>query len=208
MIRYSDKTCAEFANQLAARTPIPGGGSTTALVGALASALCSMAANYTTGKKYIEIQSAIHEVLEKTDIILHRLLELIEQDIQAYEQLSLSYSIPSDNPDRKKEIERASINACEPPLSIINECCELIKLIDFMSENSNRMLLSDVGCSAILCKATIECASMNVFVNTRSLKHNDAAKEIEYRVHDVMSQYIPLIESIISKITTIIEERE
>ena len=47
----TEKSCAEFAEKLASKEPVPGGGGVAALAGALGAALGTMVANYSIGKK-------------------------------------------------------------------------------------------------------------------------------------------------------------
>ena len=58
MNQLSELSCAAFADALAAKTSVPGGGGASALVGALGVALCSMAGRFTAGKKKYEAYEA------------------------------------------------------------------------------------------------------------------------------------------------------
>ena len=90
-----------FIENLSSVAPVPGGGGAAALMGGVASALCSMVANLTTGKKkYIDYEEDIQDVLKKTKILNDEILELIEEDAKAFEPLSKAYSIPKDDPTR------------------------------------------------------------------------------------------------------------
>ena len=65
---YTEMSCKDFAEALAAKQPVPGGGGAAAVVGALAAALCSMVANYTVGKKkYADVEDDVKQLLEQVD---------------------------------------------------------------------------------------------------------------------------------------------
>ncbi|MBQ6737116.1 MAG: cyclodeaminase/cyclohydrolase family protein, partial [Synergistaceae bacterium] len=71
------KSCSEFSELLAEKISMPGGGSAASLTGALGAALCSMAANFTIGKKnYEDVQEDVKSILEKSERIRKRFLEL------------------------------------------------------------------------------------------------------------------------------------
>ena len=48
---YTEKTCGQFVEETAGKAPVPGGGSVSALAGALGAALGRMVASLTIGKK-------------------------------------------------------------------------------------------------------------------------------------------------------------
>ena len=50
-------------------------------------------------------------------------------------------------------------------------------LKEFFSDG--RLLLSDVGCAAAVCRAAVDCAAMNVWVNTRLFRDDPQAREYE-----------------------------
>lgn len=79
MEKMMEKSCREFTQVLASKAPVPGGGGAAALVGALGTALCSMAGNLTLGrKKYAAYEPDIRRMLEAGEVIRTRLLELVE----------------------------------------------------------------------------------------------------------------------------------
>ena len=84
--KMMDKSCTEFAAELAAKASVPGGGGAAAYVGALAVALCSMVGNFTTGKKkYAEYEDDVRRMLAEGERVRVRLLEHV---IEAAERLS------------------------------------------------------------------------------------------------------------------------
>ena len=69
-------------------------------------------------------------------------------------------------------------------------------LLAEMLEKGSAMLLSDVGCGALLCRAAMESAAMNVFVNTTSLRDRALARSMEAEVDELLERYVPQAESI------------
>ena len=83
-------TLNDFITTLSSKSPVPGGGGASALIGAVSVALCSMVANLTSGKKkYSEYQNDIEQIIEETNISINNLLILIDKDAEVFKPLSL-----------------------------------------------------------------------------------------------------------------------
>lgn len=197
-----EKSCQDFTAALAAREPIPGGGGAAAMAGALAAALCAMSGNYTLGKKnYEEVQEDIREMLAECEELRIRLLNLVEADAEAFAPLSKAYSIPKDDPTRETVLEEATKNAIKAPLAIMDACADVLELLDEMLEKCNHTMISDVACGAILAGAAMKAASLNVFVNTKSLKDRLKASEYELTADKLLEDYLPIAEVISEEVT-------
>lgn len=193
--QLSNKTCIEFTEVLASKAPVPGGGGVAALVGALGSALCSMVGNFTTGKKkYACYEEDIQRMLREGEEIQKTLLDLIDKDAQAFEPLSRAYAIPKDAPNRQEILDKASVDACQAPLEMMRTICRSIDLLEEMRIKGSVMLASDVGCGALCSRAALECASMNIFINTKYLP-TDIKKELEDETNNMLETYIPKAEN-------------
>lgn len=188
--KLSDQTCEGFVSLLASKAPVPGGGGAAALVGALGTALCSMAGNLTLGrKKYAAVEPDIHALLEKGERIKNRLLELVDADAAAFEPLSRAYSIPRDDPSRETVLEEATKKACAAPMEMLEQCVLAVELLEEMLKKGSVMLVSDVGCGALCCKAAMECAALNIYVNTKTLKNRVVAEALEHKTDELLKEY-------------------
>jgi len=202
MEHLTQRSCAEFTELLAARTSVPGGGGAAALAGALGTALCAMAGNYTTGKrKYAGVEADINALLAKAEALRLRLLELVEEDAAAFAPLAAAYAIPRDDPDRGEALEAAALGACAAPLEIAERCGEALGLLEEMLEKGSALLVSDVGCGALLCRAALESAAMNVYVNTRLLRDRERAAGIESRADRLAADSAVRAEKIVRSVT-------
>ena len=187
-----EKSCADFAAVLASKAPVPGGGGAAALVGALGTALCSMVGNLTVGrKKYAQYEADVKRMLEKGAAVQERLLDLVDKDAEAFEPLSKAYSIPKDDPKHDETLEAATKFACEAPVEMMKACCEAIELLEGMLEKGSVTLVSDVGCGALCCAAALESASMNIFVNTKTLLDREAAAKLDDQADAMLREYMP-----------------
>ena len=190
--RLTYKTCEEFAQVLAAKEPVPGGGGAAALVGALGVALCSMVGSYTTGKKaYASAEHDIRNLMFEADQVRMRLLDLVNEDAEAFYPLSQAYAMPRSDPQRAEVLEEATKQACVAPIKMMRQICQAIALLEEMGEKGSKLLLSDIGCGAYLSRAALEAASINVFVNTATLRDRDYATDIEAEAEAMLNEYVP-----------------
>lgn len=184
--------CSEFTEKLASKNAVPGGGGAAALCGALAAALCSMVGNYTIGKKgYEDCAKELEELLSKAESYRLNLLELIDSDAKGFAPLSEAYAIPKDNPKREQLMRYASLRACVAPEGILDTCCAVVRLLERMLKVGNRSLISDMGCAALMCRAALESAAMNIYVNTAGIRGDAQADELNREVAELVKEYVP-----------------
>lgn len=192
----ANMSCADFAAELAAKQPVPGGGGAAALVGALGVALCSMVGNYTVGKKiYAAVEDDVQRMLADAEAVRLRLIDLVAEDAAAFLPLSQAYGIPQDDPTRAATLEAATRKACKAPYEMMVEIAKSIELLEEMGEKGSKMLVSDVGCGALFARAALEAASMNVFVNTGSYRCSAWAEELEAACDALLAAYVPRAEA-------------
>ena len=195
-----DKTyesCRKFVEVLASDAPAPGGGGAAALVGAVGTALGNMMASLTLGKKkYADVQNEIIAVKAKCDALQTELLNQVEADEVNFLPLARAYAIPKDDPDREKIMAEATVVACATPLRIMELCGEAIECIAVVAEKGSRLAVSDAGCGAVMCKAAMQAASLNVFTNTKGMKDRSVAEELNRRANDLLEKYCPMADRV------------
>ena len=190
-------TCREFVSVLASDAPAPGGGGAAALVGAIGTALGNMVGSLTVGKKkYADVQDEIIALKAKCDELQKQLLDQVEADEVNFLPLAKAYGIPKDDPNRDKVMEEATIIACSTPMHIMELCCEAIDAIAVFAAKGSRLAVSDAGCGAVCCKAALQAASLNVFINTKSLKNRDVAEEMNAKANGMLDKYCAMADEI------------
>jgi formiminotetrahydrofolate cyclodeaminase len=194
---FINKTCAEFVDALASKAPAPGGGGASALVGAVGIALGSMVGNLTVGKKkYANVESDIILLMDKAAKLQTDLMRLIDEDAAVFEPLSKAYGIPKDDPGRAQLMEDALRLACTVPMDIMRVCAKAIELQCEFAEKGSAIAISDAGVGVALCKAALMGASLNVFINTKSMIDRDYAAAIEIEADGLLSKYCVLADKI------------
>ena len=200
-VDFTQNSCREFVEVLASNAPVPGGGGAAALVGAIGTALGNMVGSLTVGKKkYADVEAEIIALKAKCDALQTELLDQVPADAEGFEPLAKAYGIPKDDPNRDKVLEEATIVACKVPMHIMELCCEAIEAIAVFAAKGSRLAVSDAGCGAVCCKAALQAASLNVFINTKSLKNREAAHEMNARANGMLDKYCAMADEIFASV--------
>ena len=180
----------EFIDVLGSKEPVPGGGGASAMVGAAGCALGTMVGSLTVGKKkYADVEEEIKTLMAQAQALRERFLELVDGDAEAFAPLAKAYGIPRTDPDRDRIMEEALMTACGVPMEIMRACGEAIDLIDIFAQKGSRLAVSDAGCGAVLCKAAMQAASLNVYINTKSMKNREEAQKLEKEADTLLEKY-------------------
>lgn len=193
-MHFTDKSCREFVEVLSSKAPVPGGGGASALVGALGTALGNMVGQLTLGKKkYVDVEEDISILMEKASKLQEELLILVEKDAEVFEPLAKAYSMPKETEEEKAEKENVMAqvlrDAAEVPLEIMRKCCQVIELQGEFAEKGSRLAVSDAGVGVIFCKSALQGASLNVFINTKSMKDRELAEKIDREADEMLREY-------------------
>ncbi len=201
MTDFATVPCTEFVEVLASSAPVPGGGGASALVGAVGTALGNMVGSLTVGKKkYAAVEEEIVALKAKCDALQKELLEQIAADAKGFEPLAKAYGIPKDDPNRDQILEEATITACRVPVRIMELCCEALEAIRVFAEKGSRLAVSDAGCGAVCVKAALQAASLNVFINTKTLKNREYAEELNKKCLDMLDKYGAMADEIFATV--------
>ena len=194
---FTQNTCRDFVSVLASSAPVPGGGGAAALVGAVGTALGNMVGSLTVGKKrYADVESEIIALKANCDALQSELLDQVAEDAKGFEPLAKAYGIPKDDPDRERVLEEATVSACQAPMRIMELCCKAIEAVAVFAEKGSRIAVSDAGCGAVILKAALQSASLNVFINTRSLKDRATADGLNAKAKAMLEQYCAMADGI------------
>ena len=195
------KSCREFVTVLASNEPAPGGGGAAALVGAIGTALGNMVGSLTVGKKkYADVEAEIVALMKKCDALQAALLDQVPADAEGFAPLAKAYGIPKDDPTRETVLEEATVIACKVPVHIMELCCEALDAIAVFAAKGSRLAVSDAGCAAVCCKAALQAASLNVFINTKSLKNRDTAEGLNTKANEMLAKYVPMADEIFNSV--------
>lgn len=202
---FSTVACNEFVEVLASKAPVPGGGGASALVGAVGTALGNMVGSLTVGKKkYADVEEEMWELKGKADALQKELLALIERDAEVFEPLSKAYGMPRETEEEKAEkarvMEIVLKDACSVPMEIMEKCCDALDLIKEFAAKGSALAISDAGVGAVFCKAALQGASLNVYINTKSMKNREYAEELNTKADAMLEKYTKLADEVFESV--------
>ncbi len=183
---------SEFIEELSSDSPAPGGGSVAALSGALSAALSSMVCNLTIGKeKYKDVEYDMENILERLQNIKKRLLEIIDEDTEAFNQVMDAFKLPKNTEEekkvRKEKIQEALKKAAHVPLETARLCAEIIEISKEVAEKGNKNSITDAGVSMIMADAGLKSAILNVKINLKSIEDEKFVDSLIYEL-DVLER--------------------
>ena len=190
----ADNNIKDFIDVLASDEPTPGGGGASALVAAIGTALGNMVGSLTEGKlKYYEVEDEIEEMIDKAEQLEQDFLELMDEDEKAFLPLMEAYKLPHktelETAKRTAVLIAAKSQACQPPLKIMRKCCEAIDLCGRFAEIGNKSAVSDAGVGVLFCKAALQGASLNIYINTKSLEDEEYAAKLNEEADGMIAEY-------------------
>lgn len=195
-MKLVDMTVAGFIEELASDSPAPGGGSVSALNGAIAAALTSMVGNLTIGKKkYADVEEEMREIVSKTTEIQKELLEAVDKDTDAFNVVFAAFKWPKETEEEKAarsaEIQRGTKIAADVPMAVAEKAVDLMPLIEKVIMQGNQNSITDACCAMMACRYAVIGALLNVRINLGSIKdeafvkeHADRAAELEKLVNE------------------------
>jgi formiminotetrahydrofolate cyclodeaminase len=188
---------------LAEDTPVPGGGSAAALAGAMGAALVVMTARLTLGRpRYAAAAQEMREVVARALACREGLLELAEDDAQAYRAVVQARRMPKDSDREKEERARAEqqalMQAAKVPLKVAEACVEVLNLAVSAVSRGNRNAASDAAVGALLAHAGLRGAVVNVCVNLRGLTSDDFCEYSCTRLSELLDSGEKALEQAVS----------
>lgn len=175
---------ADFVELLASDAPAPGGGSAAALLGAVGASLAAMVAGLTSGKeKYREFEPQTQELQAAATRMKGRFLELVDQDTEAFNEVSAAYKLPktteAEKEARRDAIELSLKNATKTPFAMMETAAECLQVVAGAVGKTNASAASDLGVAAYSLRAAVHGAWLNVLINVGGIK--DAAFVAQYK---------------------------
>jgi formiminotetrahydrofolate cyclodeaminase len=151
----SDKPFTDLLEDVAEKTPAPGGGSSAAWATALAAALVEMAAAFS------EERSGAERARE----LRAQALGLAQQELSVYQPVLDAVRLPKDDPGRADKLARALSRAADSPLAIATTAAEVAGLAKELAATGNRTLEGDANTAAELANAARRAAARLVEIN-------------------------------------------
>ncbi len=186
-IKLSDMSLNDFADLLSIDTPAPGGGSVSALAGAMAAGLASMVAHLTVGKKgYESVQDRALSLPAEAQSLKEDLLKAIDEDTNAFNAVMDAMRLPKKTEEelliRDRQIETATQNACLVPLKVMKLSASAFSLCKEIGEIGNKNSQSDAEVGTLMAKAAVHGAGRNVLINLEGIKDDSFRHKMKSEV--------------------------
>lgn len=176
----------EFTEVTASDAPAPGGGSVSALAGALAAALAEMVAHLTSGReKYASVQVEMERILRELPPVRRKLLDAVDRDSRAFDQYMAALQMSKDSP-AEKEVRRAAMQeglkaAVQVPMEVAETAAALFPTLDLVVRCGNGNAVTDGMVGTMLARTAVLGALFNVRVNLASIQDAAFVRAISVR---------------------------
>jgi glutamate formiminotransferase/formiminotetrahydrofolate cyclodeaminase len=186
-------TLSAFADETACESPAPGGGSVSAYMGALGAALGTMVANLSAHKRgWDERWEVFSDWAEKGMHYVNALTAMVDEDTRAFNRVMEAFGLPKGNDEekaaRKMAIQKATRDATEIPLKVMELAYGSLDVIEAMAKTGNPNSVSDAGVGALAARAAVIGAYLNVRINARDLDDLEYARQVIKRAEELVSR--------------------
>jgi formiminotetrahydrofolate cyclodeaminase len=166
-----------------------GGGTASALAGAMAAALVAMVARLSIGKEGLEAEAFYRELGAEAQVLSDELLDGGREDSQAFMDVRAAYKLPKQTDEqktaRRQAIQRAMIQATRVPLANMERCWRVLELGLQLRGRSNPNAASDLECALHLARAGLLGCADNVKINLPGIKDQQVAAELAERARSL-----------------------
>jgi formiminotetrahydrofolate cyclodeaminase len=201
----SELNFKDFLQKTASNDPVPGGGSVSAMAGAIAASLSEMVANLTIGRKGFEFfDTEMKEIVEDSKELQILLTEDIDRDSNAYDDVIKSFRLPKGTDDEKSKrsnaIQEATKNAAMVPLTVAQRAVKIMDLSEKVIKNGNPNAITDGAVACMMARTAVLGALYNVKINLSSIKDKDFVKDLTEKVKTLENIAIEKEKSILSNV--------
>ncbi|RPJ57308.1 MAG: glutamate formimidoyltransferase, partial [Acidobacteria bacterium] len=200
-----------FVDEVSSESPAPGGGSVAALAGSLSAGLSAMVANLTVGKKGYEASwDELSVLAERAQDVKDRLSRAVDEDTEAFNAVMAAMRLPKATADqqaaRNAALESGYQQAAGVPLQTARACLEALELSLIVAQKGNRNSASDAGVAALMARAGVEGAVLNVLINLGSVKDEEFKASCHHKSQALTAEAARLCEQVVNLVTAMFEK--
>ena len=205
-----DLTVTDFSHTMASDAPAPGGGSASALNGAIGAGLIAMVCSLTRGrKKYAEFEELAAGVQAEAQALEQRFLTIIDTDTEAFNAVSAVFAMPKDTDEqkaaRKAAMQEALKKCTDTPMEMMRLSLEGMKLIESICGKLNASAASDLGCAVLSLRSAVQGAWLNVLINVGGLDDTAFADDLRSKGQAIIDEILPLADRLYGDILKSVE---
>ena len=201
----TNQKIVDFLQNTAAGTPVPGGGSVSALSAALGAGLTEMVANLTVAKKgYEAVEDEMKEIAETAQKLREKLIAEVDKDANAYNDVLAAFKLPkttaAEKEQRGQAIQNAMQNAARVPLGVAYDALQVMDLAEKVIRKGNRNAASDGAVGVMMARTAALGALFNVKINLASIQDNAFVGDMMQQVNKMESRVQEREKEILSQV--------
>ena len=205
----ADLTIKGFLAETAGSAPVPGGGSISALNGAIAAALTEMVSNLTIGKKkYVDVENEMQETAAKMTVVRDKLIQDIDRDSEAYDRVFAAFKLPKETEEEKAKrsevIQEATKEAAMIPMSVAKEITSIMASISEVAHKGNQNAVTDACVAMMAARTGVLGALLNVRINLSSIKETAFVEQMASEAETLEKQAIATEKELLDWIKTVL----
>lgn len=175
---FSARTLTQFFDDLASSAPTPGGGTASAMAGAMGTSLLMMVAGLPKSRTNADVERTTLDACRATlGELRAALTRAADDDATAFDAVMAAYRLPKATDEekavRKAAIARAMRGATEAPLTTLGLSVQALACGVTVAQHGNPSASSDVRVAALLLKAAAEGAAANIRINLDGMTDTD-----------------------------------
>ena len=188
-MKLTELSVEQFLAETASSSPAPGGGSVSALAGALAAALAGMVANLTQGEKFADREKRMQTAEAYAQELRKELKESVQKDTESFDGYMAALRLPKDTQEQKESrrqaMQEALKQAAQVPLETAERAARVFPLARLALEEGNPNAESDALVSAMLARTAVLGALFNVSINLGGIKDEAFCQKMRKRVQEL-----------------------
>ena len=190
MATLATMALADLLDVFASDDPVPGGGSASAVAGALGASLLLMVAGMQKTRSGTPEETAdLAEAAARLRPLRDRLTILADEDSDAYSMVVAAFKLPKVSDEekaaRKEAIQAAARQATDVPLETMRTCRDALRDAVIVARNGNRNATSDIGVAVELLQAGLKGAGLNVDINLAGLTDAQYVERVRWERQDL-----------------------
>ncbi|MBP7147446.1 MAG: glutamate formimidoyltransferase [Acidobacteria bacterium] len=180
-----------FCDELSRSSPAPGGGSVSALAGALGASLVSMVAALTHPGATATARGEVEQLGVAAQELEERLLRAIDEDSAAFDAIRAARRLPKKTPEQQAERDAAILaatrRAIDVPLTVVGLAGDVARLAERVTSVGLPAAMSDAGVAAWCARTATEGAALNVRINLPGLPDAEERQRTAARLDDLLA---------------------
>jgi len=192
-----------FLEKLSSDTPTPGGGSASALAGALSASLVAMVAGLSSKKDHAK-KKGMGGIRKKGLSIQKRLFRAIDEDSKSFDAVIKAYRLPRNSEKERlhriREIQKAYQKATLAPQLVCQQSLQLLEYSKTLILKGNPNAISDAGVAALLADAAFAGGLLNININLATVTEKTFAKKMNILMRNWAGKRSQLVQAILKKL--------